>query len=367
MNKEKYLKSSYAKDLESTFRALQSLRKDQQNPQDIDLQDFIKVKYGVSMETFLDDLGLNSSIDSIQAMVNMPDSNIRWLIPELIRDALKLGLRKAPIYPDLIASEQTISQPQVTIPHINMSDAMPRYVGTAETIPDGTISYGSKSLRVRKMGRGIKIPYEVMQYVSLNVIALFLQDFGIKLNHGLDSLAIDVLINGEQADGSESAPVIGINTPGTFVYRDLLRIWIRMSRIGRTATTIVGGEDAALDTLDLPEFKLKQQGTPQAQLNLKTPVPQSVNYYIHGGVPDDQQILVDATSAMIKYNAQPLLIEEDKIVSKQVLETYASLTTGFGILYRDARIVIDSSLDFDVAGFPSYMDVDPLEQVTIID
>lgn len=367
MNKAQYVKSKYAADLKENFYALQSLRKDSQNPVDADLQEFVLQKYGTSMETFYADLGLNTAVDSIQAMVNMPDENIRWLMPEIIRDALKLGFRKSPIYPSLIASEQTVSQLNVTIPHINMSDAIPRFVGVAETIPDGSISYGSKSLKIRKMGRGIKIPYEVMQYVSLNVIALFLQDFGIKLNHGLDTMAIEVLINGEQADGSESAPVIGVATPGTFVYKDLLRIWVRLARIGRTATTIVGGEDAALDTLDLPEFKLKQQGTTAANISLKTPVPQSVDYYIHGAIPDDQQLLVDGSSAMIKYNAQPLLVEEDKIVSKQTIETYASLTTGFGILYRDARILIDKTLDFASAGFPSYLDIDPLEQVTITD
>jgi hypothetical protein len=90
-----------------------------------------------------------------------------------------------------------------------------------------------------------------------------------------------------------------------------------------------------------------------------------VNYYIHGAMADDQQLLVDQTSAMIKYNAQPLLIEDDRIVSKQVIETYASITTGFGILYRDARVGIDKSLSFGSNGFPSYMDVDPLEVVTI--
>lgn len=367
MDKTKFANSSYKKSLREMAFALKSLRADTANPQDVAIAEYVQVRWGVSMETFYQDLGLNSSIDTLQGMFNMPDEDVRWLIPEIVRDALRLGLRKGPIWPDLIAAEQTVSQLSITLPHINMSDAAPRYVGVGETIPDGGISYGSKSLKIRKMGRGIKIPYEVVQYVSLNVIALFLQDFGIKLNHGLDALAIETLINGEQVNGSESAPVLGVTTPGTFVYKDLLRIWIRMSRIGRTATTIVGGEDAALDTLDLPEFKTKTAGTTQANINLKTPVPQSANYYIHGSMPDDQQLLVDQTSAMIKYNAQPLLIEDDRIVSKQVLETYASLTTGFGILYRDARILIDKSLDFQASGFPSYMDIDPLEQVTIED
>jgi hypothetical protein len=276
-----------------------------------------------------------------------------------------LGLRKSPIWADIIAAEQTIANPSVIMPHLNMSDAAPRYVGEGETISKGAISFGEKTLKIRKMGRGIRIPYEVAQYVTINVMSIFLQDFGVKLNHGIDALMIDVLINGEQADGSESAPIVGVGTSGTFGYRDLLKVWIRMARIGRTPFGIIGGEEAAIDTLFLDEFKKRESGTVEKQLNLRTPVPQSSAYYIHGSMPDDQQMVIDRTSAIIKYNAQPLLVESDKIVSNQTLETYASLTTGFGILYRDARVIIDSSLEFASNGFPAYMDVDPLEQIEI--
>lgn len=357
--------SLYKKQIKEIAFAMNSLRSSAKNPVDISIAEFVQMKWGISMETFYDDLGLNASTDTIRNIFTLPDESMRYLIPEIIRDAVRLGLRKAPIWSQLIAAEQTIPNPSVTIPHINMSDAMPRYVGEAETIPVGDFSFGSKTLKIRKMGRGVKIPYEVAQYVTINVIAIFLQDFGVKLNHGIDALMIDVLINGEQADGSESAPIIGVTTPGSFVYRDLLRLWIRMARIGRNPTAIIGGETAALDTLDLDEFKIKYQGTTEKTLDLKTPVPQGSSYYIHGSMPDDQQLVIDKTSAIIKYNAQPLLIEDDKIVSKQVLETYCSLTTGFGILYRDARVIIDSSVDFATSGFPAYMDVDPLEQVVI--
>src|SRR5690606_28661429 len=254
----------------------------------------------------------------------------------------------------------------VTIPHINMSEAMPKYVGEAETMQTGNISFGSKSLKVRKMGRGIKIPYEVNQYVAINVVGIFLQDFGVKLNHGIDALMIDTLINGEQANGSESAPVIGVdNTTTGFVYKDLLRVWIRMARIGKAPKAIIGGEEAAIETLNLSEFKTKNQGTPDKTLNLKTPIPSSSSYFIHGAMPDDQQMVIDPSSAVIKYNAQPLLVESDRIISNQTVETYASLTTGFGILFRDARVIIDSSIAFSGNGFPSYMEVDTLESVTI--
>ena len=58
-------------------------------------------------------------------------------------EAVRLGLRKNPIYPDLIAAEENVSQPKVTMPSINMSDAMPKKIGEAETIPVGTTSFNS--------------------------------------------------------------------------------------------------------------------------------------------------------------------------------------------------------------------------------
>lgn len=365
MNHAQLAKSQYKGSVKESVLAMNSLRKNTANPVDISIGEFVQSRWGVSMETFYDDLGINAGADVIQNLFTVPDESVRWLVPEIIRDAIRLGLRKAPIWNDIIASEQSIANPTVTIPHLNMSEAKPKLLGEGETIPKGDISFGQKTLRIRKMGKGMTIPYEVAQYVTINVLAIFLQDFGIKLNHGIDALAIDILINGEQADGSESAPVVGIANTGTFAYRDLLRVWIRMARIGRTPSAIIGGEDAAIDTLDLEEFKIRKTGTTDKTLNMKTPVPQSSDYYIHGVMPETQQLVIDRTAALIKYNAQPLLVEDDKIVSSQKLETYATLTTGFGILYRDGRVIIDSSLDFASSGFPSYMDVDPLEQVTI--
>src|SRR6478609_470725 len=364
MDKVKYASSKYKGEIKQVVMACNSLRKDKDYPVDITLAEFVNQRWGISMETFYDDLGLNLNIDSINNIFTMPDESVRWLVPEIIRDALRLGLRKAPIWADLIVAEQTVSQPSVTIPSWNMSDAQPKYVGEGETIQKGALSFGQKNLKLRKIGRGISTTYETINYVTANVIAIFLQDFGVKLNSGIDSLMIDTLINGEQADGSESAPVVGVTTPATFVYKDLLRVWIRMARIGRTPSAIIGGEAAAIDTLDLAEFKTRQNAGPTFKtLDLKTPIPSTAAYYIHGVMPANQQMVIDRSAAIIKYNAQPLLVEEEKMVSNQTVATYASLTTGFGILYRDARVIIDKSLNINAANFPAYMDVDPLDNV----
>ncbi len=367
MDKVKYSKSLYKDSIQEVVHACGALRRDPAQPIDISLAEFVQAKWGISMETFYDDLGINPNVDVVQNIFTMPDYSTRWLVPELIRDALRLGLRKNPIWADIIASEQTIANPQTVMPSLNLSEAAPHYVGEGESIKTGTISYGQKTIRIRKMGRGIKIPYEVQQYVSLGVVGIFLQDFGIKLNQAIDALMIDVLINGEQTDGSESAPVVGVAAAGTFAYADLLKVWIRMARIGRTPWGMIGGENAALETLNLSEFKTRAAGDTEKKLDLKTPIPQTSAYYIHGSVPANQQLVIDRTSAILKFNAQPLLVEDEKIVSNQTMATYASLTTGFAVLYRDARVLVDKSLLFSGNGFPAYMDVDPLEQVTIAD
>ena len=368
MNTEKYQNSEYRTKIKGMGYEMNSMRGNSKTPVDITFREYLKLnadKFGADCtpEKVYDSFGINPAVDTAQNLFSMPDEDVRWLVPEIWRDAIRLGLRKAPIWTSLIAAQQSVPQTTIKMPHLNISEAVASRVNEGETIPLGNISYGSKSVSIYKVGKGIKITDEVKDYVSLNVVSIFLQDFGIKMGHSLDTLLIDVLINGDQANGSESAPVIGITTINTLTYRDLLRIFIRMSRIGRTPNTMIAGETMALDTLDLDEFKTRRTGSPDKTLNLKTPVPSSVDFFIHGNVPDDQIIMVDTSASVIKLDAKPLMVESDRIVSNQTSETYASLTTGFATLFRDGRAIVDQSVDFDVEGFPSYLDPSTQENV----
>lgn len=353
----KKLKSSlYVDSLKEAVKSCEALRKDKDNHQDISLGDYVKTRWGVTMESFYADLGVDPSIDTIENIVNMPNDNLRWLLPEITRDAIKVGMRKAPIYPNLIAATQNVKAMEVTQPVVNMSDAMPLYTGIAETIRLGEVSFDQKTVKIRKFARGIKIPYEVRNFVSLNVVSIFLQDYGIKMGIGKDNLALDTLMNGDQGDGSDAAAVIGINTVNTLAYRDLTKVFLRMAQIGRQPTVMIGGETMSLDMLDLPQFSTKVQGSPDKKLNIKTPLPDSVDFYVHAAVESNQVIMVDPSLAMIEYVAQPLLVESEKMVSNQTEATYVSFMTGFGIAYTDSRLIIDRSLAFSSNGFPSYLD-----------
>ena len=366
MDLVKFEKSTYKAELRNMVKLAENIRTDKENPYDISLKEIVKKKFGVEMDGLFDDLGINPSVDTIANLFTLPDDSVRWLVPEIIREALLVGYRAAPIWPNITALEETTTQLSQIIPSLNMSDAAPAEVKEGETIPVGTLSYQQKKVTIFKVGRGIKIPYEVSQYCSLNVISVFLRDFGIKLGHALDVLALNTIINGEQTDGSESAPVVGVqdNTIGG-QYKDLLKVFVRMARIGRLPDTIIADEDSGINTLDMKEFKWRVLGLPVLTPMLKTPVPAAVNYYIHGNIPANQQIIVDPKSCLIKLNAIPLNVESERIVSNQTNAFYASLTTGFAKLFRDSAVIMDSSINFLGNGFPNYMNVDALQNVVI--
>lgn len=335
-------------------------------PLDISFEDLTKEQWGLSLEDVLTKVGVDTKITSMENIFTMPDQSIKWIVPEIIRSAVVLGLRQAPFYPDLISADEPVSQLKVTMPYINMSNAVPTKLNEAETISVGNISYGSKTVNLFKIGKGMKITDEVKNYVSLDVMSIFLRDLGVQMGYVADTLAIDTLINGNQSDGSESAPVIGVtDTAKLTQYRDLLRVWIRGSRMGRSFTNLVGSEETALDLLDLPEFKNKQQGTTQSTLNVKTPVPNSANFYIHPGIPASMTLLLDRSSAMIKLTSQQLKLESERIVSNQTEAIYATMTTGFSKMFRDASILVDQTKLFSANGFPDYMNIDPYLNINL--
>jgi len=371
MNKTAYEKSQFRGKVKETVKLAEALRTDKDTPEDVSFGEVVSDKFNITLPEFYRDLGIDPSIDTVHNIYTLMSEDERWLIPEIFREALRLGYRKAPIWPNIIAAEEQVNGLTQVLPHINMSEAAPKLVGESETIPLGDLSFGKKTFSAFKIGRGIKISYEILQFSSLNVVSIFLQDFGIKLGHAIDVLALDTITNGEQLDGSESAPVIGVETPGTganegSTYRDLLRLWLRLSRIGRMPSVMIGGENMALRTLMFDEFRKYVYGSPQEKLNLKTPIPATTNYFVHGNVEDNQEIILDPTSSIIKMNVNPLMVESERIVSNQTEAFYASLTMGFAKMFTESAIIMDQTKDFNGNfGFPDWMDVDALQNVNI--
>ncbi len=301
------------------------------------------------------ELEINPSIMTVEQLIDL-DQDSRWLVPEIFRDAIRKGLRTAPFFNKLIVGNESVAQPQVNMPYLNLSDAEPADTAEAETISTGSVSYGYKTVSIGKQAIGIKISDEAVRYTKLSLLTIFLQDMGIKLGQKLNNSFINTMINGDLADLSEAAATIGVsNTTIGMTYEDVLRAWIRASRLGRQYGVIIAGEAMANRILNLTEFKDKQAGTPQQNIVVNEQLPSQSQLYVSAQVPDDQAILMDPKFSAVQLTSAPLAVEAERIVSKQISGSYASITTGFAVVFRDARVIIDQSLDIATNDFPSFM------------
>lgn len=372
MTEREEKKLKLRKEVKAVHDELNALRMAKENPVDVTIEEYVSMKYGMDFNEYLKAMDINPGIETVSNILNSNDVvDVRWIVPEVFRSALRKGYRKAPIYPNIIRTEEQLTTPSVIIPHINMSDAAPRKVAEGETIPLGSVSFGSRKYSMFKIGRGISLTDEIKRYSTINFLSIYLQDFGVLLGQVTDYLAVECLINGEQKDGSESAPVIGVDNPssgsygGMISYRDLLRVAVRAGRLGRSMTTMIGGENAALDILNQPEFSMRYQGTTEATLNIKSPIPKNFDFFIHGIVDNNQVIMLDKSAALLKLNGMPLKVESERIVSNQTEAFYASLETGFAKMYRDGSVIIDKTKNINDFGFPDYMDIDPYMMVEL--
>ena len=336
---------------------MQNLRK---NKQDVSFAGYLKSTFGeqngvpnMTPEAFYRELGIDMSDMTINKMLNTGDLTSQWLLPEIIRDAIRLGLEYTPFFKALIAAEENINGTGLTMPFMDFTDIdrdEVRLRDTAEgaTITEGEIiAWSKKQVTIAKKARGLKQTYESILFTPIDLAAIYFSELGTQLGADLDRDLIDVAINGDQDDFSEAAPVIGAAVANTLTYADLTRVWIRMKRINRNSSAMLATETDAITILNMPEFQRTVPAgatTPSSvTLNIVTPLPSSQDVYVHDAIPASKIIFVDAARAFIQLTAMPLLIESERIVSRQLEGEYVSIITGFANVFKDGRLVLDYS------------------------
>jgi hypothetical protein len=334
--------------MEAFHKEMQRLRK----TKDVTLKGYLAETYGgeMSPESFYRELGIDLDGMTVEKMLNTSELN-RYLSPEIFRDAIRRGLEYTPFYSSMVAVEETIAGTGLTMPFIDFTDidrdaVQLRDVNEGATITEGeVVAWSEKQVNIKKKGRGLKQTYESIMFTPLDLAAIYFEELGTQLGADLDRDLIDIAINGDQADGSESAPVIGASVANTLTYLDLARAWIRFRRIGRNSTVMLTSEADAVTILNMAEFQKTQIPNGVAPsgitLNVANPLPTSQDIFVHDAIPTGKIILVDRARAFIQLTAMPLLIESEKIVSRQIEGEYVSIITGFANIFRDGRIVLD--------------------------
>lgn len=349
------------------------------SPMHISLTDAVKAAYGIpNLATYLKALGVYTSDDTLfslgrrfgqdnltkslteQLMIDSSEfnsapnstsnvaSDYRFIIPEIFSEAIRTGYEHVALHNNWIAGTQNLSTRKLTMPRIERGDGMPSKVSEGGDIPVGSIKFGKKDVSIYKIGTGFQITDELVMESKLNMLFIFLQEVGNDMSIGADVAAIKCLVNGEQADGSESAPVIGVETINSFTTMDAKRVMSRMARLKRALTHAVLNESDSL--LDLNEAKPEREETSIAKY-----MGINASNWI---LPGNQLLFLNAQQAMMKLQYRGLMTERRRNPRNQTEELFISDHINFAIVKRDARIIMDKDLAFSSNGFPAYMDID---------
>lgn len=331
---------------------MQHLRKNGEG--NVTLKSYLAAGYGEDMtpEKFYSAIGVDLKGMTVEKMLNTSELN-RWLFPEIFRDAILRGIEYTPFHGALIAAEETIDSTGLTMPFIDLTQVDPeelrlRDTNEGATITEGgaVITYGEKQVTVKKKARGIKQTYESIMFTPIDLAAIYFEELGTQLGADLDADLINIAFNGDQVDGSESAPVMGATTAGVLTYADLTRAWIRFRRIGRNSTVMLMSEQDANTVYLMEEFQKTRlpnavQTSPVTMNFPQSLLPSSQDVYVHDSIPTGKIVFVDVARSFVQLTAMPLLIESEKLVSRQLNGEYVSIITGFANLFRDGRMILD--------------------------
>lgn len=320
---------------------------------DVSLKGYLAESYGADMtpERFYRELGVDLRGMTVEKMLNTSELN-KWLFPEVFRDAVRRGLEYTPFHGTLVAAEEAIESTGLTMPSIDFSDynrddVRLRDINEGASITEGAeiVTWSEKQVTIRKKARGLMQTYESIMFTPIDLAAIFFEELGTQLGADLDGELIRIAFNGDQADGSGSAPVIGATTAGTLTYADLVRVWTRLRRINRQSSVMICNEADAITILGLPEFQRTLQPNLVAPsgvtLNFENPLPTQQDIFVHSDVPAGKILFVDRARAFVQLTAMPLLIESERLVRRQIEGEFVSIITGFANIFRDGRLVLD--------------------------
>lgn len=382
-------------DLPEAIHQLNQLRKGNagknRRPLDLSLAEFAHKRYGFALEAnerfhpdkrkgerfvvgapndWLRGMGINPNQHSLSDVASgevanlfsIPNVNegLRFLVPELFRDALRLGIRKTPIFNRLIVAEETVSQQVIQQPYIEKSDSRLRRMQEGASIRMGEVNFGQKSISVAKYGTGIKMSDEVTMFSTLNTMSIFLEDVGVDIGYDLTQLALSTLIAGDgNANSTVAAPGVADKTKNA-EYQDILDVWLHMNNLGRQPKLMVAKLAETKRVMELPEFKALD-GTPLKRLQLAQPLPEQQEIHMHEAIPANNILFVDTDNALMQHTVMPLTVEYDRNVGNSYNAMYAKIHTGFSILFRDARVLLDGTENLVDAAWPAWMTTESVE------
>jgi len=311
----------------------------------------------ITWQNVWEDLAIDPAQVSLDNLLTT-SGDVKYLAPEIVRGYILKGLEADQTYLDLVAGVESVDSMTVTSPWLRMDDTNPEAIGEAETIPLADMAWGHKTIELNKRAKAIQFSDELLLRCKLPLLSYYLRKFGVMLAVDLYNEAMSTMVNGDQADSSDTCAVVGVaSTSDGVVFKDFLRAWIRARRISMNWNSMVTSEAGAWGVLQLSEFA-NQMGVGGTVVTIETRnqvIPARMPHLISSVITDDQVLLYDKSQALLHLVFRPLLVESERIIMRQLQGTACSIICGWSTIDRNARVILDGTKAFSGYGFPSYM------------
>ncbi len=295
------------------------------------IQDYCAQEFGVDLSRITVDRFFQS------------DPNAKWLFPEIVRDAVVVGMKRKPVYPDLIIRDEHIEGTAYDVPYVSEMEAEEELRGVAEgaVIPESEITYGDRVVKLDKKGRGVIASYEVIRRMSVEMLRVHLQRIGERLGRNLDARLATVLVSGDSSGSETAATTVNTATSDAWVYSDIVNGFMKLTLEHYfTPTHMLADASLCKTILGMAEFKDSALFDFAKTGNL--PSPLGTNLVPLADQPANKLTILDAGYAVEKLTEQDLLVESDKLINQQWDRTYLTVVTDFAVIYDKARVVVQS-------------------------
>lgn len=248
------------------------------------------------------------------------------LFPEFVRRAVEAGLNSGCV--NKITAAVSVSD-GVDARGIVLSDGTDAYAGSAaygSALPESSISLTSSAIALKKFGRVVNAPYEAVRQQRIDVFAVALRAVGKKLAKAIEGAAVTALTD------SVSSPTA--MTGNTFNYAELAAFWGSFDKA--EMNTIVCSPATAAKILSFDE--MNKAVLPAAGCGTVTPFGAEI--VVSPAVGNKVLIGLDRNSALEMIRGGDVIVEVDKLISKQSDAAAVAVNVGFSAIDGDAVKVL---------------------------
>ena len=266
-------------------------------------------------------------------------ANSAALFPEYISRAVRQGMERADILPNLVATVTDIDglDYRSIVSEPGNDDKELKVVNEGASIPQTAVKTRENLVSLHKRGRMLVASYEALRFQRLDLFTVTLNQIGAYIARAQLQDAIDVLVNGD--GNNNAAPVDATAQSGRIVYADLVALWANMAPY--ELNTILAPTQEIQRILNQPQFQDSEAGlTFHGTGNMATPLGAKL---LHAPeMPAGSIIGLDKNCALEMVQAGGVMTDYDKLIDRQLERAAITCTAGFAKIFRDAaRVVTD--------------------------